>query len=76
MNPSPGSAGHTLVIDDRSRSPSLERAMATRVLYRLTEEAARDMCEEVRDATSNWATFAERAGIDRAEIGRMHAVMP
>lgn len=71
MNPNLNKEMHALALDDASPEPDIEVAISTAEFYRLTEDEALDILEEVSDAISGWVEVAKSLGLSAAEIDRM-----
>ncbi len=75
VNPSLAKAKHALTLDGRRATPSVEAAMATAELYRLTTSEAQAVLAQVRNALAGWLDEAERHGLARSEVQRMETVI-
>jgi serine/threonine-protein kinase HipA len=75
VNPSLAKAEHALTLDGRNATPSVEAAMATAELYRLTTAQAQAVLAQVRKALADWRDEAERHGLARSEVQRMETVI-
>jgi serine/threonine-protein kinase HipA len=75
VNPCLSKAEHALTLDGRSATPSVEVAMATAELYRLTTPQAQAVLAQVRKALADWRDEAERNGLARSEVQRMETVI-
>jgi serine/threonine-protein kinase HipA len=75
VNPSLAKAEHALTLDGRNAIPSVEAAMATAELYRLTTARAQAVLAQVREALADWRSEAERDGLARSEVQRMETVI-
>lgn len=71
MNPNLSKATHALALDDANPDPDIEVAMSTAEFYRLSEEQAVEILDEVVEVVSGWAGQAKAAGLSGAEIDRM-----
>lgn len=75
INPSPYKSVHALAIDEADPTPSVANLHATRDLYRLTDEDARDIEVEVRAAVRAWPELAAAHQIVRSEQGQLAAII-
>ena len=75
VNPSWAKAEHAITLDGKSATPSVERAMATAELYRLTPIKAQTILAEVRKVLADWRTVADQHGLGRSEVQRMETVV-
>lgn len=71
MNPNLSKATHALALDDANPEPDIEGAISTAEFYRLSEEQALDILNEVVDVVSGWEGQAKAVGLSAAEIDRM-----
>jgi serine/threonine-protein kinase HipA len=75
VNPSLAKAEHALTLDGRNATPSVEAAMATAELYRLTATQAQAVLAQVHKALADWRSEAERNSLARSEVQRMETVI-
>lgn len=75
VNPNTSKTAHAITLDGRSAAPSVDVAMATADLYRLTKIRANAILLEVRQALANWKGEAAKAGLGTLEVRRMEAVI-
>ena len=75
VNPSLAKAEHAITLDGKNTSPSVEPAMATAELYRLTNIQAQEVLAEVRQVLADWRAVADRNGLSRSEVQRMETVI-
>ena len=68
VNPSIDKATHVLNIDDVDNRPSLELVLATAAFYRLTQNQASAIIDEVVAVVATWRSVARRAKIASADI--------
>ena len=71
MNPNLNKEIHALALDDASPEPDIEVVMSTAEFYRLTNDEALDILEEVVDVISGWPEVAKGLGLSAAESDRM-----
>jgi serine/threonine-protein kinase HipA len=71
MNPNLSKATHALALDDANPEPDIEVAISTAEFYRLSEEQALDILDEVVEVVSGWEGQAKAEGLSAAEIDRM-----
>lgn len=71
MNPNLNKEIHALALDDANPEPDIGVAMSTAEFYRLTNDEALDILEEVVDVISGWAEVAKGLGLSAAESDRM-----
>lgn len=67
INPVETGTGLKLNISDNDNSLDLDLAMEVHEFFRLTEERAGEIIEEVKAAVRNWKDLATKYGISRAE---------
>jgi serine/threonine-protein kinase HipA len=68
VNPSIEKATHILNIDDVDNRPSLETVLATAPFFRLTQEQADVIIDEIVAIVATWQSVAQRARIAAADI--------
>ena len=68
VNPSIEKATHILNIDDVDNRPSLETVLATAPFFRLTQEQADVIIDEIVAVVATWQSVARRARIAAADI--------
>ena len=68
VNPSIDKATHVLNIDDVDNRPSLETVLATAAFYRLTQNQAGAIIDEIVAVVATWQSVARRAKIAAADI--------
>lgn len=71
MNLNLSKATHALALDDANPDPDIEVAMSTAEFYRLSEEQAVEILDEVVEVVSGWVGQAKAVGLSDAEIDRM-----
>ena len=74
MNPSLAKADHALTLNGTNAAPSVEAAMGTADLYRLTAQTAEAVLTDVRKALASWREDACKLGLPAVEIRRMESV--
>lgn len=75
INPNPHKVDHALAIDEADPSPSLVNLRSTRAFYRLTDEDALAIENEVRAAVRPWTTVAEKLGIAHNEQRQLATII-
>ena len=70
-DPSPGPKHLGTAVDLDDTTASVDTLMSVAEHFRLDDDDARRVLGDVSDATSQWRTAAEKAGLDRAAIERM-----
>lgn len=75
INPNTAKQTHALAIDGKNAEPDIRIAMDQAGLYRLGEEAAKDVLDEVRDAIAEWRTEARKLQLPAVEVQRMESVI-
>ena len=70
-DPSPGPKHLSTAVDLDDTTASVDTLMSVAEHFRLDDDDARRVLGDVSDATSQWRTAAEKAGLDRAAIERM-----
>jgi serine/threonine-protein kinase HipA len=67
INPVETGTGLKLNISDEDNALDLELALQVAEFFRLTDERANDIIEEVKSSVRNWRTIANKYNISRAE---------
>ncbi|NQY09284.1 MAG: type II toxin-antitoxin system HipA family toxin [Flavobacteriales bacterium] len=67
INPVENSTGLKLNISDEDNSLDLDLALEVSAYFRLTEERAIEILNEIKEAVCNWKEVANKYGISRAE---------
>lgn len=75
INPNTAKQTHALAIDSKNAEPDIRVAMEQAELYRLNQEAAKSMLDEVRDAIEDWRTVARKLQLPSVEVQRMESVI-
>ena len=71
INPSPGSAGLSLAIDEHDASLDFGLALSVAPYFRLSKPEANSILESILDVTSTWRERAKALGIKKSEVERM-----
>jgi len=75
VNPNTAKQEHTLAIDSKNASPDITVAMAQAELYRLRQQDAQAVLDEVKAAIAGWRDEAEKLRLPSIEIKRMETVI-
>ena len=68
LNPMPEIPEHALAIDDADHTGDIDLVMSTAAFYRLSEQRASDIADEVMTAVKAWETPARRVGLGPVEM--------
>jgi serine/threonine-protein kinase HipA len=68
LNPMPEKAEHELAIDEGVHAGDIDLVIETAPFYRLTEDEAHAIVDEVRGALASWRTVTASAPLGEAEI--------
>jgi serine/threonine-protein kinase HipA len=74
MNPNPSRAEHSLTLDGKVATPSIELVAETAAFYRLESANAKRIIGKVKTVVCKWQVLAESHGLPRSEIARMKTV--
>ena len=74
MNPSIKKEEHVLGIDEGLHEPSLESVVETAVDYRLQDEEASSLMDQVLAVVSTWKVHAKSLGISAADVHEMESL--
>lgn len=68
VNPNIDKAEHVLAIDEADNRPNLQTVLSTATYYRLSQQRALDIVNEVTAVIDGWQAHAGRSGIARGDI--------
>jgi serine/threonine-protein kinase HipA len=71
INPEPRGHGLNLNIDEHNNALDLDLALSVAKYFRLNEEEAQAIIEEVKTSVGNWRSVARSLGISKREISQM-----
>lgn len=75
VNPNPDKDVHVLALDDADPTPDTQTLVAQHAYFRLSEERAAQLVEEIRQAVAPWERIARGLGAAGAELSLMGAVI-
>lgn len=75
VNPNPDKDAHVLALDEADPTPDTRVLIAQHAFFRLSEERAEQLVEEIRQAVAPWERVARGLGATGAELSLMGAVI-
>jgi len=76
LTPLPDKSEHALTLDGSDATGSLDVLLSTTAFYRLSEQDARSIVDEVTDVVAGWRDVAAEAGVDDATAAVLEAAIP